>query len=67
VVACGVSVCGGGDDGHFGSFYGRARHHLLAHKGYPCVEKDHVKTSQQNMFINKFWLFWWQLSGCGGQ
>ena len=36
-------MSGFGGEGHFGSFYGRARHHLLAHKGYSCVEKDHVK------------------------
>jgi hypothetical protein len=43
VVACGVPVWGFGGEGYFGLFYGRARHHLLAHKGYPCMEKEHVK------------------------
>jgi hypothetical protein len=43
VVACGVPVWGCGGEGHFELFYGRARHHFLAHMGYPCVKKDHVK------------------------
>jgi hypothetical protein len=42
VIACGVLIWGCGVKGHFGSFYGRAIHHLLAHKGYPFVEKDQV-------------------------
>jgi hypothetical protein len=42
-VACGLPVWGCGGEGHFGLFYGRTRHHELAHKEYPCVEKDHVK------------------------
>jgi hypothetical protein len=43
VVACGVPVWGCGGEGYFGLFYGSSRHHLLTHKGYPCVGKDHVK------------------------
>jgi hypothetical protein len=43
VVAYGVPVWGCGGEGHFGLFYVKSRHHFLTHKGYPCVEKDHVK------------------------
>ena len=43
VIACWVPVRDNGGEGYFGSFYGKARHHLLAHKRYPCMEKDHVK------------------------